>query len=117
MAQLATLRPTPAPMTRPAQPGHPAFEGTLTYAGKTYPVYLALWANPDQVVRQQGPPAYFTLAYDFPVGTHQTAVEEQFLQDVGLVGRQFTLDITAAHPPTMSWQGLDHHLQAITLRQ
>jgi len=115
VAQLATLMLTPT-VPRFSQTGHPAFEGELSYAGKTYPVYFALWANPDQVNRQQGPPAYFTLEYHFPVGTHQTAVEEQFLQDVGLVGCQFTLEAPAGSA-TLHWQGLDRHLQSLTLRQ
>ena len=109
------LAPVRVPLA--SQQGRPEFEGALTYAGKTYPVYLALWANPDRVVNQQGPPAYFSLGYHFPVGTHQTAVEEQFLQDVGLIGRQFTLDVTANQPALMYWKGLGHHLQSITLRQ
>lgn len=73
VAQLATLTPT---VPRFSQTGHPASAGELSYAGKTYPVYLALWANPDRVSRQQSPPAYFTLEYQFPLGAHQTAVEE-----------------------------------------
>jgi hypothetical protein len=115
VAQLATLTLAPA-APRFANTGHPTFEGELSYAGKRYPVYFALWANPDRVNRQQGPPAYFTLEYHFPDGTHQTAVEEQFLQDVGLVGGQFTLEATTG-PATLHWQGLDRHLQSLTLRQ
>ena len=117
VAQLATLVLAPVRVPLASQQGRPEFEGALTYAGKTYPVYLALWANPDRVVNQQGPPAYFSLEYHFPVGAHQTAVEEQFLQDVGLIGRQFTLDVTANQPVLMYWKGLGHHLQSITLRQ
>lgn len=111
-AQLATLTITP----RASRNGRPEFEGQLTYGGKTYPVRFSLYASAERVVRQQGPAAHFLLEYNFPVGSHQTEPEEQFLQDIGLVGEQFSLEAEAGQP-TMQWQGLDRHLKSITLRK
>ena len=115
-AQLATLTITPALVPRASRNGRPEFEGQLTYRGKTYPVSFSLYASADRVARQQGPPAYFLLEYNFPVGSHQTEPEEQFLQDIGLVGEQFSLEAEAGQP-TMQWKGLNRHLKAITLRK
>jgi hypothetical protein len=116
LSQFATLTIGPAPIPRPSRAGIPEFEGQLTYHRKTYPVRFALLASPERVVRQQGPPAYFLLEYNFPVGSHQTEPEEQFLQDIGLVGENFSLEVEAGQA-TMRWQGLNRHLTAITLRK
>lgn len=111
-AQLATLTLTP----RASRNKRPEFEGQLTYGRKTYPVHFSLYASAERVVRQQGPAAHFLLEYNFPVGSHQTEPEEQFLQDIGLVGAQFSLEAEAGQS-TMQWQGLDQHLRSITLRK
>jgi hypothetical protein len=115
-AQLATLTITPALTPRASREGRPEFEGQLTYGSKTYPVRFSLYASAERVVRQQGPPAHFLLEYNFPVGSHQTEPEEQFLQDIGLIGEQFSLEAEAGQP-TMQWKGLDQHLKSITLRK
>lgn len=114
LAQLATLTIVPASVPRPS--GRPEFEGQLTYRSKTYPVRFSLYASPDRVVRDQGPPAYFLLEYNFPVGSHQTEPEEQFLQDIGLIGENFSLEAEAGQT-TMQWKGLNRHLKSITLRK
>jgi hypothetical protein len=116
LRQFATLTLAPVQVPRPSRNGRPEFEGQLTYLNKTYPVYFSLYASPDRVMHQQGPPAYFSLVYNFPVGSHQTEPEEQFLQDIGLVGEQFSLEAEAGQT-TMRWQGLDRHLKSITLRR
>jgi hypothetical protein len=115
LRQFATL--TIAPLVRASYNGNPEFEGQLTYRNKTYPIYFSLYASGGWVVRQQGPPTYFTLQYYFPSGTsHSTEPEEQFLQDLGLVGEQFSLEVEADQK-TMHWRGLQRHLRSITLRR
>jgi hypothetical protein len=116
LTQFATLVIAPPLVPRPSQNGRPEFEGQLTYHGKTYPVRFSLRASPDRVVNQQGPPAYFLLEYNFPVGSHQTEPEEQFLQDIGLVGENFSLEAEAGQN-AMQWKGLSRHLKTITLRK
>jgi len=116
LRQFATLTLAPVQVPRKGRNGRPEFEGQLTYLSKTYPVYFSLHASPDRTFRQQGPPAYFLLEYNFPVGSHQTEPEEQFLQDIGLIGEQFSLEAEAGQR-TMRWQGLDRHLKSITLRR
>lgn len=115
-AQLATLTLTPVLPLRTSRNGGADFEGQLTYGRKTYPVRFSLYASAERVVRQQGPAAHFLLEYNFPVGSHQTEPEEQFLQDIGLVGAQFSLAAEAGQS-TMQWQGLDQHLRSIILRK
>lgn len=115
LRQFATL--TIKPLLRATHNGNPEFEGEIKYLTKTYPIYFSLYASGGWVFRQQGPPTYFTLQYYFPDGTsHYTEPEEQFLQDIGLVGEQFSLE-AEADQPTMRWQGLDRHLKSITLRR
>ena len=114
--QFATLTVAPVQVPRSSRAGRPEFEGQLTYRSKTYPIYFSLNASPGRVMQQQGPPAYFLLEYNFPVGSHQTEPEEQFLQDIGLMGENFSLEAEAGQL-IMRWQGLNRHLKTIIFRR
>lgn len=118
MQQFAKLAIAPAQPSRssPADPRYPDFEGQLTYRGKIYPVYFSLLAAPDRVVRNEGPLAHFLLEYNFPVGSHPTEVEEQFLQNIGLIEDNFSLELDSVRH-TMTWRGLNRSIEHVELRR
>lgn len=118
MQQFAKLTVAPAQPSRrsPADPRYPDFEGQLTYGGKTYPVYFMMRAAPDQVVNQKGPLAIFLLEYNFPVGSHPTEAEEQFLRDIGLIEDNFSLELDSTRR-TMTWRGLSRSIEHVELRR
>ncbi|MFD1468525.1 hypothetical protein ACFQ48_09835 [Hymenobacter caeli] len=112
----ATIDIRPAAVARhsPADPRYADFTGLLHYKSKTYPVQFELTASPERLVHDQGPPALFLFEYNFPVGSHPTEEEEAFLQYLGLIGDNFTLEV-AQGPPAMTWRGTSRGVDKIDL--
>ncbi|UOG74943.1 hypothetical protein MTX78_22855 [Hymenobacter tibetensis] len=105
-----------APRTSPEHPLYPEFQGTLTFRGKALPVYFQLIANPEQVVKQQGPQALFMLDTNFPAGSRTSGPEEDFMENLGLLRENFSLELTSGQP-TMIWRGLNHGVDRIELQK
>jgi hypothetical protein len=114
---LATLDIQPASKNRfnPKQPQHPEFEGTLQFQGKTYPVYFYLLAGP-RVTSKEGPHAFFLFDYWFPDGMHIPEAEEIYLQNMGLTGENFSLEILPGQQ-TMIWKGLNRGINKVNLQK
>jgi hypothetical protein len=106
LQDFATISIRPAP-SRSSIPDlrYARFSGVLHYRTKTYPIQFELSASPQRLFHDEGPQAVFLLEYNFPVGSHPTEVEEQFLQSLGLIGEHFTLQVVPGQPRTMTWQG------------
>jgi hypothetical protein len=120
MYQFATLSLQPAALPPSAiDPRHPQLEGQLTYQGLAYPVRLRLFATADRVLRQQGPYATFLLEYAPRIngGSRPTTPTEEFLQFVGLLGENFSLELPAGGQPVMIWRGVSHGIEHIELRK
>jgi hypothetical protein len=111
LQQFATLTIGPASYPTP-DARYPRFEGTLAYNGISYPVSFDLRANAAYVLRQEGPPAYLSFGYRGPIALHTTTVDEQFLQDIGLMNEHFSLAVVKGQP-TMTWQGQTRHIKQI----
>jgi hypothetical protein len=117
LRQFATLALVPAaPRSSAPDPRYPEFDGNLTFRGKNFPVHFRLMASPGYVVEQTGPQAYFLLDYNFPPGSHPTSPEEQFLQELGFMGDNYSLTVTKG-APTMVWQGLNRTIERVELRK
>ena len=116
LRDLATLTIVPAavPRTSPRDLRRGEYDGTIQYRNKTYPIQFDLMANPDWLVHQKGPQAFFLFDYHFPVGSHLTESEEAFLQNIGLIGDNFSLETTLGQP-TMIWRGLNRGINQIDL--
>jgi hypothetical protein len=120
MYQFATLSLQPASLPASAvDPRYPQLEGQLTYQGLNYPVRLRLLATADRVLRQQGPYATFLLEYMPRIsgGSRLTTPTEEFLQFVGLLGENFSLELPVGGQPVMIWRGVSHGIERIELRK
>ncbi|WP_035565696.1 hypothetical protein [Hymenobacter sp. IS2118] len=112
----ATLSITPGPERQPTPDLRYAdFEGTLRFRTKTYPVKFQLIANPERVVEGTGPQAYFLLTTNHPIGSRPTEPEERFLEYIGLVNENFTLEAFPDQPRTITWRGLNRGISRIEL--
>lgn len=113
----ATLSIQPAGSRRsPADPRYAAFEGFLRFQTKTYPVQFELMASPERVVENKGPQAFFLLDYNYPVGSHPTEPEESFLQYLGFMQENFSLEMMPGRP-NMTWRGLNRGIDKIELEK
>lgn len=120
MYQFATLSLQPAALPAAAiDPRYSQLEGQLTYQGLAYPVRLRLLATADRVLRQQGPYATFLLEYAPRIsgGSRPTTPTEEFLQFVGLLGENFSLELPVSGQPVMIWRGISHGIEHIELRK
>ena len=111
----ATLVLQPAASGRSVpDPRYARFSGLLYFRTKTYPVRFEVSASPDRLINDRGPQGTFLLAYNFPVGAHPTAPEEQFLEYLGFINENFSLDVVSGQP-TMTWRGLSRGIDRIEL--
>jgi len=115
---LATMviRTATVPRSNPRDARHPDFEGSISYQGKTYPIYFRLIANAERVYNDQGPQAFFLLEYNFPMGTRLPEPEETFLDNLGLMGDNYSLELFEGQP-RMTWRGLNRGVEKIELHK
>jgi len=113
----ATLSIQPGPSRRSVVDLRYAnFTGFLHYKTKTYPIQFELSASPERLFQDKGAQATFLLEYNFPVGSHPTEPEEQFLQyNLGLIGDNFSLEVAPGQPNAMTWRGGNHGVDKIEL--
>lgn len=118
LLNLATLTIRSATQLRmsPQDPRHPEFEGTIEFRGKTYPIGFYLLANAERVVSNKGPQAHLLFEYRFPNGTRIPESEETLLNDLGVVGDNFSLEIVPGQS-AMTWRGLNRGVDKIDLQK
>ncbi|GAB3708504.1 hypothetical protein GCM10027592_43740 [Spirosoma flavus] len=109
-----TIIPTTQPRTSPRDKRVGEYDGTIRFRNKTYPIQFDLLAYSDWVYSQKGPQGTFLLMYKFPIGSHIPEDEETFLENIGLVGDNFILELTS-DPGKMIWRGLNRGLDRIEL--
>ena len=111
----ATLSLQPAVSGRSVpDPRYASFAGLLHFRTKTYPVRFEVTASPDRLINDRGPQGTFLLEYDFPVGTHPVEPEEQYLEYLGFINENFSLEVVSGQP-AMTWRGLSRGLDRIEL--
>ena len=111
----ATLSLQPAASGRSVpDPRYASFSGVLHFRTKTYPVRFEVSASPDRLFQDRGPQGTFLLEYNFAVGTHPTEPEEQYLEYLGFINENFSLEVVAGQP-AMTWRGLSRGLDRIEL--
>lgn len=111
----ATLSIQPAPSGRSIpDPRYASFSGLLHFRTKTYPVRFEVSASPDRLFNDRGPQGTFVMKYNFPVGAHPTEPEEQFLEYLGFINENFSLDVVSGQP-AMTWRGLSRGIDRIDL--
>jgi hypothetical protein len=111
-----TIRTAAVPRANPRDARYPDFEGSITYKSKTYPIYFKLMANAEYIIRDQGPQAFFLLEYNFPVGTRLREPQEIFLDNLGLTGDNYSLELVAGQL-RMTWRGLNRGVEKIELHK
>lgn len=109
-----TLYQARVPRTTPRDFRQSEIDGTIEYKGKTYPIYFDLRANAEWIVAKKGEKGFMLFDFNFPSGSwHYTEPEERFLQDIGMIGEVFALDIRP--DKTMTWRGLNRGIQQVVL--
>ena len=116
LSNLATLTIVPAavPRSSPRDLRRGEYDGTIRYGNRTYPVQFDVRSNPGWIVDKKGPQGYFLFEYRFPDGTHKVEPEEAFLQNIGLISDNFSLE-TTSDPKKMIWRGLNRGIDQIEL--
>lgn len=114
----ATMSIRAVPSTRPAPDlRYASFEATLHFRTKTYPVRFELSASPEGLFNDQGPQAIFMMQYNYSTtSSRPTEPEEQFLQYLGFMGDNFSLQVTPGQPG-MIWRGLSRGVDRIELQK
>ena len=111
----ATLSLQPAPSGRSVpDPRYASFSGFLHFRTKTYPIRFEVSASPDRLFHDRGPQGTFLLEYNFPVGSHPTEPEEQYLLYLGFIHENFSLEVVSGQP-IMTWRGLSRGIDRIEL--
>ncbi len=110
---LATMSIVPAtkPRLLPVEGRYKEFEGTIRYGNKTYPIHFSMWPG-YWVYDRKSPQAFLLFSYQFPEGPHITEPEEQFLDDLGLIYENFSLETTIGQPG-MKWVGVNRGIDRI----
>lgn len=91
------------------------YEGHIEFAGKTYPIRFELRATANWIFSNETPQAFFLLEYNFPKGYLAVTEKEQYyLQQVGLLLDNFTLETTIGQPQ-MTWRGLNRGIDQVVL--
>lgn len=110
---LATL--TVVRSNQQRDPRYGEFEGTIEYNRKTHSVKFYLLASYDWFHKKTGPQASFLFEYNFKV-IHTIEPEEKFLEDLGLIGDNFYLEVLPSQKK-MIWKGLNRELERIELEK
>lgn len=111
----ATLSIQSAPSGRSIpDPRYASFSGLLRFRTKTYPVQFELRASPERLINDNGPQGLFVMHWNFPVGSHRTEPEEDFLQYLGFINENFSVEVVSGQP-TMIWRGLSRGIDRIEL--
>lgn len=109
-----SIIPTNEPRSSPKDLRRGEYDGTIQFGAKTYPIQFDLGSNAEWIYSKKGPQAFFSLSYKFPVGTRITESEEKYLEDIGLMGDAFSLELST-DPKKMIWRGLNRGVSRIEM--
>jgi hypothetical protein len=91
---------------------HNDVTGVLKFKSKIYPVGFRMMSTPTRIVRKFGPQVFTLFEYRFPVGSHVTENEESYLWNLGLIGENYSLEISP-DGKKMVWKGLNRAIKDI----
>lgn len=86
--------------------------GVISFKSKHYPVGFRMLVHPDRILHKKGPQAFALFEYRFPVGTHLTEPEEDYLRNLTLIGENFEIEISP-DGKVMNWKGLNRAIKNI----
>lgn len=86
--------------------------GLIIFKSKQYPVGFRMLAHPDRVMYKKGPQVFGFFEFRFPVGTHFTEPEEDYLNNLTLIGDNFDIEISA-DGKSMIWKGSSRAIKSI----
>lgn len=110
---ILTIVPAAEPRMTPTDPKRGEYDGIIQYKNKTYPIQFDMWPGTRVYSpTHQGPQAFLLFSYRFPDGLRYPEAEETFLEKLGLINENFSLETTAGQP-TMKWVGLSREIQQI----
>ncbi|WP_256003977.1 hypothetical protein [Pedobacter deserti] len=88
------------------------FSGSIIYKSKILPIGFIGRPSVEALFNERGPELIGLLDFRFPVGSHETLPEEQYLQYLGLIWETFTMEFNE-DGKTMIWKGLNRSCKYI----
>lgn len=86
--------------------------GVIKFRSKYYPVGFRMLAREDRILHKKGPQAVALFEYRFPDGKHFAEPEEDYLNNLTLIGDNFDIEIST-DGKVMTWKGLSRAVKSI----
>jgi hypothetical protein len=96
---------------------HPTMIGFLYYKNLKIPISFELGSSPEKIFKNSGPENFIFLEYNFPVGVREKPKEERFLEYLGLIQENFSLDLNTIGAKTMIWKGISRGVRQIAFKK
>ena len=90
--------------------------GVIRFDNKVYPVGFRMLATGERIYQNKGPQVFGLFEYRFPVGTHLTEPQEDYLRNLNLIGSNFDMEISE-NGKTMTWRGLGRAIKSMRLQK
>ncbi|MGF1924620.1 MAG: hypothetical protein ACQUHE_10615 [Bacteroidia bacterium] len=90
--------------------------GVIRFKNRVYPIGFKMLATSDGVYKREGSQVFGLLEYRFPVGSHLTEPEENYLRYLNLLGSNFEMEVSA-DGKTMIWKGLGQAIKSMLLEK
>ena len=88
--------------------------GFLKFKTKSYPVGFRMLPTSDYIFENKGPQVFALFEYRFPVGSHLTEPEEDYLRNLTLINTNFEIEISE-DGKVMTWKGLNRAIKSMRL--
>lgn len=88
--------------------------GTLKFKTKSYPVGFRMLPTGEQIFQNKGAHVFALFEYRFPVGTHLTEPEENYLYNLTLINDTFEIEMSK-DGKMMTWRGLNRAIKSMQL--
>ncbi len=88
--------------------------GFLRFKTKSYPVGFRMLPTPQHIFENKGPQVFGLFEYRFPVGTHLTEPEEDYLRNLTLINNNFEIEMSK-DGKVMTWKGLNRAIKSMRL--
>ncbi|EOR96353.1 hypothetical protein ADIARSV_0458 [Arcticibacter svalbardensis MN12-7] len=86
--------------------------GVLKFRNKIFPVGFTMRSSGERILKKIGPQAFALFEYRFPVGSHPSTIEEDYLGNLSLLAEVYSMEMSP-DGKTMVWKGLNRAIKEI----